>query len=58
MVVFLFVFYLLFYISSKNNVILNRGVIQMHNETYIIQPMLGGDEGVSYIVVVFYTPLS
>ena len=29
-----------------------RGVIQMHNETFIIQPLIGGDEGVSVCVCV------
>ncbi|XP_041367315.1 disintegrin and metalloproteinase domain-containing protein unc-71-like isoform X2 [Gigantopelta aegis] len=30
-----------------------RGVIQMHNETYVIQPMLGGDEGLQHPHIIF-----
>jgi hypothetical protein len=26
-----------------------RGVINLHNKTYVIQPLIGGDEGVSLI---------
>lgn len=35
-----------------------RGVIQMHNETYIIQPLMGGDEGMEHPHVLYKATVS
>ncbi|XP_046342747.2 disintegrin and metalloproteinase domain-containing protein unc-71-like isoform X1 [Haliotis rufescens] len=35
-----------------------RGVIQMHNETFVIQPLLGGDEGMEHPHIVFKASVS
>ncbi|KAL8603649.1 hypothetical protein ACOMHN_017146 [Nucella lapillus] len=35
-----------------------RGVIQMHNETYVIQPLMGGDEGLDHPHVLYMATTS